>query len=108
MNTQHFQYIVEIERTRSISQAAKNLYLSQPNLSRVLHELEEQLGFAIFERTSRGVMPRIAGRCFSSMPGVFSWRWRALKPWSYTFTEMERQLLRRILTQMKGERVVSK
>lgn len=41
MNTQHFQYIVEIERTRSISQAAKNLYLSQPNLSRVLHELEE-------------------------------------------------------------------
>jgi len=56
MNTQHFQYIVEIERTRSISQAAKNLYLSQPNLSRVLHELEEQLGFAIFERTSRGAV----------------------------------------------------
>ena len=64
MNTQHFQYIVEIERTRSISQAAKNLYLSQPNLSRVLHELEEQLGFAIFERTSRGVMPTDRGALF--------------------------------------------
>ncbi len=61
MNTQHFQYLVEIERTRSISQAAKNLFLSQPNLSRVIHELEESLGFAIFERTSRGVTPTDRG-----------------------------------------------
>ena len=38
--------------------------LSQPNLSRVLHELEEQLGFAIFERTSRGVMPTDRGALF--------------------------------------------
>lgn len=26
MNTQHLQYIIEIERTRSISQAAENLF----------------------------------------------------------------------------------
>lgn len=64
MNTQHFQYLVEIERTRCISQAAKNLFLSQPNLSRVLHELEEDLGFAIFERTSRGVTPTDRGALF--------------------------------------------
>ena len=35
MNTQHLQYIIEIERTRSISQAAENLFLGQPNLSRI-------------------------------------------------------------------------
>ncbi|HIR09262.1 MAG TPA: LysR family transcriptional regulator [Candidatus Avoscillospira stercoripullorum] len=175
MNTQHLQYIVEIERTRSISQAAKNLYLSQPNLSRVLHELEEQLGFAIFERTSRGVMPTDRGALFlqyarrilmemesiealgrfdpaknrlricfprsgryldvaarflaESYPGAYTWispalpedlaRWELVQRdcadngvyyrdaliyrRSYTFTEMERQLLRRILTQMKEE-----
>ena len=34
MNTQHLQYIIEIERTRSISQAAENLFIGQPNLSR--------------------------------------------------------------------------
>ena len=49
MNTQHLQYIIEIERTRSISQAAENLFLGQPNLSRILHDLEESLGFRIFE-----------------------------------------------------------
>ena len=37
MNTQHLQYIIEIERTRSISQAAENLFIGQPNLSRKHH-----------------------------------------------------------------------
>ena len=58
MNTQHLQYVVEIERMRSISQAAENLFIGQPNLSRILHDMEDTLGFKIFERTSRGVGPR--------------------------------------------------
>lgn len=64
MNTQHLQYIIEIERTRSISQAAENLFLGQPNLSRILHDLEQSLGFRIFERTSRGVRPTERGAKF--------------------------------------------
>lgn len=64
MNTQHLQYIIEIERTRSISQAAENLFLGQPNLSRILHDLEDNLGFRIFERTSRGVRPTERGSAF--------------------------------------------
>lgn len=64
MNTQHLQYIIEIERTRSISQAAENLFLGQPNLSRILHDMEQNLGFRIFERTSRGVRPTERGASF--------------------------------------------
>lgn len=64
MNTQHLQYVIEIERTRSISQAAENLFLGQPNLSRILHDLEQSLGFRIFERTSRGVRPTERGATF--------------------------------------------
>ena len=64
MNTQHLQYIIEIERTRSISQAAENLFLGQPNLSRILHDMEDALGFRIFERTSRGVRPTERGSTF--------------------------------------------
>ena len=64
MNTQHLQYIIEIERTRSISQAAENLFLGQPNLSRILHDLEDALGVRIFERTSRGVRPTERGAKF--------------------------------------------
>ena len=61
MNTQHLQYLTEIERVRSISQAAENLYIGQPNLSRILRELEESAGFPIFERTSKGVRPTERG-----------------------------------------------
>ena len=64
MNTLHLRYITEIERTGSISQAAEALYMGQPNLSRVLHEMEQSIGFAIFERTSRGVRPTARGAAF--------------------------------------------
>ena len=64
MNTQLFRYLIEIERTRSITQAAENLFMGQPNLSRAVKELEENLGFAVFERTSKGVAPTEKGTEF--------------------------------------------
>ena len=60
----HLQYIIEIERTRSISQAAENLFIGQPNLSRILHDVEQMLGFRIFERSTRGVRPTTRGTIF--------------------------------------------
>ena len=64
MQTSYLQYMIEIDRTRSITQAAANLYMTQPSLSRILHEIEEQLGFALFERSNRGVRPTAAGVAF--------------------------------------------
>ncbi len=64
MNIKHIQYIVEIERVRSISQAAENLYIGQPNLSRILRETEEDIGFPIFLRTTHGVRPTERGEVF--------------------------------------------
>ncbi len=61
MNTLHFKYAVEVERTGSITQAAENLFMGQPNLSKAIMELEETLGFMIFERTSKGVIPTVKG-----------------------------------------------
>ena len=64
MNTLHFKYAVEVERCGSITQAAENLYMAQPNLSKSIKELEDTLGFQIFARTSRGVVPTARGREF--------------------------------------------
>ena len=64
MNTLHLQYLIEIERMCSISQAAENLYIGQPNLSRILHDMEENIGFRIFERINRGVRPTERGARF--------------------------------------------
>jgi len=55
LNILHMKYAVEIEKTKSISQAAKNLYMAQPNLSRAIKELEEKLGITIFDRTTKGI-----------------------------------------------------
>lgn len=55
MNLLHLKYAVEIANTLSISQAAKNLYMAQPNLSRAIKDLEEKLGITIFDRTTKGI-----------------------------------------------------
>lgn len=109
MNTQQLQYLVEIERTRSISQAAKNLFIGQPNLSRILRDTESTLGFPIFERTRKGVRPTEKGVLFlqharnilrevefmeglgpnSVQPG----RFRVCLPRSYSFLEITEKYL---------------
>ena len=66
MNTLHFKYAVEVEKTRSITQAADNLYMAQPNLSKAIRELEDTLGITIFERTPKGVVPTKKGAEFLS------------------------------------------
>lgn len=55
MNILHLKYAVEVAETQSISKAAANLYMGQPNLSRAIKELEESLGITIFKRTSKGI-----------------------------------------------------
>ena len=42
MNLQHLRYAVEIANFGSISRAAQALYVSQPYLSKIIRELEEQ------------------------------------------------------------------
>ena len=56
MNLQYVRYALEIARTGSISRAADNLSVAQPNLSRAVKELEGQLGIAIFDRTRKGMV----------------------------------------------------
>lgn len=64
MNIQHLRYAVEVEKTRSITEAAENLYMSQPNLSRGIRELEGVLGIVIFDRTPKGIVPTAQGEEF--------------------------------------------
>ena len=55
MTFQQIQYIIEISRCGSISKASKNLYVAQPYLSKLLKELEEEIGITIFNRNIKGV-----------------------------------------------------
>ena len=64
MNTQYFRYALEVEKTGSITQAANNLFMSQPTLSKAIKDMEETVGFPIFKRTSKGVVPTHRGTEF--------------------------------------------
>jgi Transcriptional regulator len=64
MNISHLKYIVEVEKAGSISKAAENLYMGQPNLSKAIKELEQTLNIAIFRRTSKGTELTHKGREF--------------------------------------------
>jgi len=63
-NLLQLKYAVEVEKTGSISKAAENLYMNQPNLSKSIRELEDDIGIAIFDRTAKGVVPTEKGREF--------------------------------------------
>ncbi len=58
------KYAVEVARLGSISQAAEKLYIAQPNLSRCIKELEEDLDITIFERSPRGMTLTPEGEMF--------------------------------------------
>ena len=55
MNIQQLRCIVEIARVGSITKAAENLYMNQPNLSRTVIEFEKEYGVTLFIRNSQGV-----------------------------------------------------
>ncbi|MDR2933173.1 MAG: LysR family transcriptional regulator [Oscillospiraceae bacterium] len=61
MNLVQMKYIAEVEKTGSITKAAENLFMGQPNLSRSIRELEGELGFSIFRRTAKGMLPTKEG-----------------------------------------------
>ncbi|MGT2750855.1 LysR family transcriptional regulator [Streptococcus orisasini] len=54
MNFQQCRYVEAIAKTGSFSEAAKRLYVTQPNLSSSIKELEEELGVQLFIRSNTG------------------------------------------------------
>ena len=55
MTLQQIYYLTEIAAAGSINRAAEKLFLSQPALTNAVKEAEEELGFRIFNRNSRGI-----------------------------------------------------
>lgn len=62
MRLEQLTMILEVARAGSISQAAKNLSLSQPSLSTAIASLEKELGLKLFNRSSRGISPTPSGQ----------------------------------------------
>lgn len=50
-----------IDRHRTLGRVAAEMQLSQPAITKALHEVEDIFGSTLFERTSRGLVPTAAG-----------------------------------------------
>ena len=61
MNTKQINYCIELARTQNFSRAAENMFVSQPTLSYQIRLLEEEIGFAVFERSGKGAALTPAG-----------------------------------------------
>lgn len=64
MDTIHLKAFLRIAEIGSISRAAESLGITQPSLSQQLLRLEDEVGFRLFERTTRGVTITEAGEVF--------------------------------------------
>jgi DNA-binding transcriptional LysR family regulator len=64
MELRHLRYFVAIGEEQHYGRAARRLRVAQPALSRQIQDLEEELGFDLFDRLPRGVKLSSAGKLF--------------------------------------------
>lgn len=55
MTLQQLKYVLMVAETGTITEAANNLYISQPSLTNAIHELEKEMNIVIFNRTNKGI-----------------------------------------------------
>lgn len=64
MNTKHLQYLVEVQKCGSINKAAKKCFITQSHLSRIVQNIEKEVGFDIFTRIGNSLEVTQGGMMF--------------------------------------------
>ena len=64
MTLQQLRQVLTIAESNSMNEAAKKLFVSQPNLSATVREVEEELGITVFMRSNRGITVTAEGEEF--------------------------------------------
>ncbi len=64
MNILKLRYFVEVAKCGSFTEASRNLYTAQPNLSKQISQLEQELGFPLFIRSRKGAKLTPQGEYF--------------------------------------------
>ena len=64
MELRHLRYFVAVAEAENVTRAATRLHVSQPALSRQIHDLEDEIGFQLFERSAKALRLTAAGKTF--------------------------------------------
>ncbi len=64
MTLTQLKYIITVAEEKSMNEAAKRLFISQPSLSSAIKDIEEEIGFHVFKRSNKGVIVTSEGEEF--------------------------------------------
>lgn len=62
MDIKHLQYFIEVTNFNSFSKAADHLFITQPTISKMIKNLETELGVELFDRSRKKIVLTDAGR----------------------------------------------
>lgn len=65
MTLTQLKYVITVAEEKSINEATKKLFISQPSLSAAIKEIEEEIGITIFRRNNKGVIITPEGEEFA-------------------------------------------
>jgi LysR family hydrogen peroxide-inducible transcriptional activator len=72
------EYVLAVDRFRNFGKAAKACFVTQPTLSMQLKKLEDDLGFPIFDRTKKPILPTEGGKAVVDQARVVVDEWKRL------------------------------
>lgn len=64
MELRHLRYFITAAERQSVREASEHLRITQPAVSRQIHDLENELGVRLFERSPRGLILTPAGESY--------------------------------------------
>lgn len=64
MELRHLRYFIAVADEENVSRAAAKLHVSQPGISRQIRDLEDEIGFRLFERSAKSLKLTAAGKTF--------------------------------------------
>jgi DNA-binding transcriptional LysR family regulator len=64
LGLRHLRLLVVLDETRNVGEAARRLATTQPAVSKMLADLEDMVGLALFTRTPKGTFPTPHGESF--------------------------------------------
>jgi DNA-binding transcriptional LysR family regulator len=62
VDIRHLKYFIEVTRFKSFTRAADHLFVTQPTISKMIRNLEDELGVELFDRSRKQLVLTDAGR----------------------------------------------